>query len=216
MSYAAKWLDEKEIIVRALPDFPLYKRDKHDDRALIMELHALLSKADILIAHNGDAFDMKKANARFIMHGLDPIPPLKMIDTLKIARRHFKFNSNKLDALGNYLGVGRKLAHSGTRLWLACIEGDLKAWKEMKAYNVQDVALLEKIYFKLRPYASNHPNINVISRQTNACPACGSTNLVKRGYHYTLTSEAQQFACKDCHKWSMGKPEKLSVKVNVR
>jgi DNA polymerase elongation subunit (family B) len=216
MSFAAKWLDSKDIIVKALPDYPLYKRDKFDDRALVQDLHKLLSQADVLVAHNGDAFDTKKANARFIIHGLDPIPPLKSVDTLKIARRNFSFNSNRLDDLGNYLGIGRKLVHTGKHLWLACLDGNLDAWKTMRKYNVQDVLLLERLYKKVRPWHATHPNLNALSRQPIACPKCGSTNLWKRGYNYTLTSEAQRFQCRECFGWCMGKPEKLALKVQVR
>lgn len=216
MSYAAKWLGDSHTIVKALPDFQGYQRNKKDDRLLVQDLHKLLSQADILVAHNIDRFDMRKANARFIIHGLDPIPPVKTIDTLKIARRHFNFNSNKLDDLGNYLGVGRKLANTGKHLWLSCIAGDMASWKMMKDYNKQDTLLLEKVYLKLRPYASNHPNINLESRSPYACPKCGSLDLEKRGMRYTRTSEYQRFQCRSCFGWSSGKPEKIASQVYVR
>lgn len=216
MSYAAKWFGAKDIIVKALPDYSLYKSDRFDDRALVLDLHSLLSQADVLVAHNGDAFDIKKANARFIVHGLDPIPPLKSIDTLKIARRNFKFNSNKLDDLGNYLGIGRKLAHTGKKLWMDCLDGDMKAWAVMKKYNVQDVLLLERLYKKVRPWAANHPNLNVLTRSAIACPKCTSTNLQKRGFTYTLGGEAQRYQCLDCYGWCKGKAEKLARNVQVR
>jgi hypothetical protein len=215
LSVAYKWLDEKEVHVLSLPDFQRYKSDPQDDEPLVSAFHKIMEQADFLIAHNGDGFDFKKLQARMLQHGIPPPKPTKSIDTLKAARRVAKFASNKLDDLGKSLGVGRKLAHTGKHLWFACMRGDRKAWKMMCDYNKQDVILLEKVYLKLRPFITNHPNINTISRSMYACPACGGP-LVRRGYHYTLTSEAQKFTCKDCHKWSVGRPERLSVKVNVR
>jgi uncharacterized protein YprB with RNaseH-like and TPR domain len=49
-----------------LPDFPRYKRSKHDDKDLCGLLHRLMDEADIICAHNGDAFDIKKINSRLI------------------------------------------------------------------------------------------------------------------------------------------------------
>jgi hypothetical protein len=38
LSFAYKWLDEKAVHVRALPDFPPYKNNPKCDRALMGEL----------------------------------------------------------------------------------------------------------------------------------------------------------------------------------
>jgi DNA polymerase elongation subunit (family B) len=210
LSFAFKWLGEKETHVYGLPDFPRYKEDKKDDEQLVRKLHEVLTSADVLIAHNLDNFDLKKANARFLVHGLEPIPYGKNIDTLKIARQKFKFNSNKLDDLGKILGVGRKLAHTGIHLWLACIKGEKKAWKEMKAYNAQDVVLLEKIYLRLRPWSTNHPNVNWKTRRSDACPKCGSTRLMKRGYAYAATGYYERYQCLNCLGYCSGTLERLA------
>src|SRR6266487_356449 len=158
LSFAYKWLGEKRIHTHALPDFTIFTKDREDDSGLVRELWSLLDRADIVVGHNGDRFDLRKSNARFIVHGLAPPSPYKSIDTLKIARRHFNFTSNRLDDLGQYLSVGRKLAHTGVHLWLGCMRGDEKSWTMMRRYNAQDVALLERVYLKLRPWATGHPN----------------------------------------------------------
>ena len=211
LSVGVKWLDEKRVSVFALPDFPLYLKDKHNDLNLMQKIHAFISQADILVAHNGDQFDIKKINARLIAHNLTPPPPNKTVDTLKAARRHFKFNSNKLDELGRYFKIGRKLAHTGKHLWLACIRGDPKAWKKMRAYNKQDVILLEKVYLKLRPWIANHPNLNLYKKTTqfihDACPVCQSAHVWKRGFVITGTTRLvrrQRYECAKCHRWFQG------------
>lgn len=204
LSFAVKWLDEKNTKVYTLADFKGYKKDKTNDRLLVKKLWEYLSEADVVIGHNGDGFDIKKSNARFIYHSFMPPAPNKTIDTLKVARRHFKFTSNKLDNLGNILGVGRKVAHEGKHLWLSCMNGDMKAWKTMAKYNKQDVVLLEKVYLKLRPYMTSHPDRNVVDGTKGKCPACGSDKMQKRGYSITTTRKYQRLQCQDCGRWHKG------------
>jgi predicted RNA-binding Zn-ribbon protein involved in translation (DUF1610 family) len=217
LSISYKWLHEKKVHTLTLPQYHGYREYKpEDEEPLITEFHSIMEQADHLLAHNGDQFDKKKLNSTFLKYGLPPTKPTKDIDTLKAARRIAKFPSNKLDDLGNSLGLGRKVAHTGKHLWFACMKGDRKSWRTMQEYNEQDVLLLEKLYYRLRGFIPNHPNINLSSRQVTACPNCGSTDLQRRGYHYTRTSEQIQYFCKNCGKWPLGKPEKLAVKVNVR
>ena len=216
LSFAYKWLGEEKIHCRALCDYPNYKRNKHDDGELVQELHGLLSKADFIVAHNGDAFDIKRTNARLMLHGLDPPKPSKTIDTLKEARKTIKGNSNRLDALARYFGYGRKLPHTGKDLWLGCVRGDMKAWKIMKRYNIHDVYLLEKVYLKLRPWMKNHPNLSIITRKLKACPKCQSTHTWKQGFRYTRTGESQQYQCLDCFSWFQGNYVKLDNKIEFR
>ena len=209
ISFAYKWLGEKRTYVHALPDFPLYKQDKRNDKDLCKKLWEVLNGADIVIAHYGDAFDLKKSNARFICHGFDPVPPIKSVDTYKVSRRHFKFGSNKLDDVAKYFNLGAKHQTGGWQLWLDCAENDIKsAWNKMKKYNKQDVILLEKVYLKLRPYMNNHPNIGVLNGE-GVCPKCGSRNIQYRGYAITSTCKYRRFQCLECSGW--GK-ESTSIK----
>lgn len=205
LCFAYKWLGEKTTHIVALPDFKEYKKSKKDDKALVEELWKLFDKAEVIIAHNGDSFDIKKSNARFIFHGLEPPSTYKTVDTLKIARRHFKFDSNKLDALGQYLKLGRKLPHTGKHLWFGCMDGDPASWKLMKAYNIQDVILLEKVYYKLRGWdTSSQVNMNLILGSIQNCPRCGSDQIIKSGFKYTATTTYQTYKCLNCGRRPQG------------
>lgn len=208
LCFAYKWLGEKQTHIVALPDFEGYEGNKKNDEFLVRKLWELFCEAEIIVAHNGDQFDIKKANARFLQLGLEPPTPYKTIDTLKIARRYFKFDSNKLDHLGQYLKVGRKLAHTGKHLWFGCMEGDLKSWELMKRYNIQDVVLLEKVYLKLRAWATNSPNLNMVYGTFLHCPTCGSEHLEKRGYRTTQVSVFQRYQCQNCGHWCQGESVK--------
>ncbi len=210
LSFAYKWGHEKTTTVYALPDFSTYAKDKHSDKELVHKLWELFNEADLIIGQNSDKFDIRKANTRFLYHGLTPPEPYKTVDTLKLARRYFAFNSNKLDDLGDFLGLGRKVKTGGFDLWLGVMAGDEKAWDRMRKYNKQDVVLLEKIYNKFKPWHTAHPNITI--KQTNVeplCPACGSQKVQKRGYNYLMAYRTQRYLCTACGKWSKGASEKL-------
>lgn len=204
LSYSVKWLDKKQVHTKCLIDYPSFKKRKEDDRALVKDLWKIFDTADILIAHNGDRFDVRKANARFVAQGLKPPSPYRTIDTLKIARRHFKFDSNRLDSLGGYLRVGRKLPNTGAHLWLGCMAGNPKSWRVMRKYNARDVLLLERVYLKIRAWASNHPDLDLIENK-GACPVCRSLNITAQGVRYTKTQKYRQFRCSDCGSWHKGK-----------
>lgn len=200
LCFAAKWLDEKQTKVYALPDYKGYSKDKTNDKELVKKLWELIDEADVVVAHNGDKFDIRIMNARFIANGLTPPSPYKTVDTKKIASRKFGFNSNKLDDLGTVLGLGKKLPTGGFELWEGCMAGNAAAWNKMKKYNKMDVVLLEKVYKSLRPWAPSHPNIG-INRGRHACINCGSTNTQNRGYSYAKFHKYQRFQCKDCYAW---------------
>ena len=206
LSFSYKILGEKKVHVHALPEYSEYKKDKENDRGLIEELWKVVDSADIIIGHNLDKFDIRKTNSRFLTHSFPPPSPYKTVDTLKIARKFFKFDSNKLDDLGRYLGIGRKLAHTGFHLWRGCMEGDEKSWAIMKKYNIRDVILLEKVYFKLRPWAKNHANVN---QGEVACPKCGSKKVQKRGFSYTAMRKKQRYQCQSCTGWHEGSVVKI-------
>ena len=200
LSFAIKDLHTNKVVCWALPDFKLYKKDPRNDIEVVKKLWEIFNTYDILIAHNGQAFDVKKVMARFIFHKMQPPKPCQFIDTKLVAKRYFKFDSNKLDDLGDYFGVGRKL-ETEKGLWKRCRNGDLKAWSLMKKYNKQDVILLEKIYLKMLPFIKDHPNVALMIDIERACPNCSSLNIQRRGYAYTRVSMFQRIQCLDCGSW---------------
>jgi hypothetical protein len=204
LSYSFKWLGEKKVYTKALCDYPLYKSNLENDFYLIRDLHKLFDEADILIAHNGDRFDVRKVNARFLRYGMKPPSTYKTIDTLKVARSKFLLESNKLGALGEYLGLGGKMVHTGFDLWRRVMQGDARAWKIMKRYNARDVLLLEQVYLRLRPYMTNHPNLQLYDGRERHCPACNAYALKRRGFMITLARKYQRLQCGECGHWTKG------------
>lgn len=214
MSFAYKWYGEKKIHCHALPDYPLYKKEPYNDRELVKDLHALLDKADIVIAHNGNSFDIKVSNSRFLINKLDPISNYITIDTLREARKRFKFSSNKLTDLAMYAGVGSKIENKKD-LWFNCLIGDMKSWGQMKKYNTHDVYLLEGIYEWMKPWIK-HPNLNIFNGTVASCPKCLSTKIIHYGKRYSTSGIYQRYKCKMCGNDILGRENLLEKRPIVK
>lgn len=191
LSFAYKWLNEPKTYSYCLTDF------RGNKKKLVEKLHEVMSQADVSISHNGNNFDNKWANKEFLHYGIKPLKPIKQIDTLTIARSKFNFNSNHLNDLGKYLGLGQKVETGGFELWKKCMALDKKAFKKMCAYNRNDVILLEKIYNALSPFVKT-PLIST----SMVCPNCGSDRLQKRGWSITQVFRSQRLFCTKCGRWS--------------
>jgi len=202
LCFAWRWGHQKRVNACALPDFEkTYAEDPENDYHVVKKLHELFDEADVLVAHNGDAFDYKKANARFVKHGLGPTSPVNSVDTLKVARKYFKFTTNHLNSLGKFLDIGVKTDTGGFKTWAGCMRGDPAAWKIMVKYNKQDIHLLYDVYMALRPWMTNHPNSNMYTK-IDGCPTCGSSNVMRRGYKVTKTMRYVQIQCQTCSSYS--------------
>jgi len=200
LSFAYQWEGERKVHVFALPDFPEYRKDPEGDYDAMVELHNVMSRADIIIAHNGDNFDLRAINARFAVHGLFPTPPAATVDTLKAARKYFKFTSNRLEDLAILFKIGVKYPNHDYHLWKECLEGDPKAWARMKRYNGQDIVLLRGVYKVLRPWIRNHPRVAPLESRI-ACNICGSRHVTRRGERSAKTLTYQRWQCQDCGHW---------------
>lgn len=204
LCYAIKWMGEKKITTHALPDYPGYSKNKKSDRALCADLWKDLDHADFIIAHNGDAFDIKKIKSRLLVHGYRRPSPFKTIDTLKISRREFKFDSNKLDNIGRYTKLGGKMPHTGMDLWIGCMDrDDPKSWRTMRRYNARDVALLEGVYEKLKSWDKSHPSLTA-NDDAPGCPTCRSTDVQRRGFNVAQKRKTQRMHCQNCGAWFPG------------
>lgn len=199
-SIAWKWLGEKDVFNLSLRDYKYWKLNPYKDTELVRDVRDILMDADVLVHHNGDKFDLKYFNTRLLANGFTALPKFQTVDTYKVAKSRFHLNSNKLSYIADMLGCGAKndmeLAD-----WIAITNGSTEALIKMEDYNVQDVIVLEEVYNKLISYVPSHANRNVLTGD-EACPACGSHKLIKRGYHLTKTSKKQRYQCKDCGAWS--------------
>lgn len=203
---AWKELGKEKVYTVAVED------DTTNDFNVVLKLRDALADADVLVHHNGDKFDIKKLNARLIYYGLEPLPTIPTVDTLKEARKIAAFTSNRLDYLGKFL-CGEGKLHTESGLWMSVLKGDMSAVKKMVDYNIVDVEILEKVYLKLRPYMKRHPHIGVMkSNDRCTCPNCGSSELRKNGVRITATGlKKQEIQCKSC-----GSYQRVAMTLNVK
>lgn len=201
-SISSKRLGSSKIIHKNITDFPLYKKDKYSDEELVKYIWKLIDESDIVIAHNGNAFDIKAITGRFMHYKLPPPRPYQTVDTKLVYKRYFNEDSNSLKDIASKHHLPLKLETGGSELWRACELGDKKAIAKMKEYNNGDVVTLEAAYLLARPYMNNHPNVALMNGYIQACPICGSENVHKRGITYTRSGFKQRYQCQDCKGWS--------------
>lgn len=195
LCFAAKWYKKPGVIFKSI-----HKDGKED---MLSTAHTLLEEADAVVHYNGSKFDIPVLNAEFMEMGIAPPAPSNQIDLYKTVRQRFKLTSNKLDFVANRLGLGGKVKHKGMEMWHECMAGNEAAWKTMERYNRRDVLLLERVYKKLLPWITNHPNMALYkdNNKRPICPSCGSHHLQSRGLSHTKTMTYRRFQCQSCGTW---------------
>lgn len=204
LSWSAKWLDAPANQIMYADQ--RNAKDISDDRAILAKLWDLLNEADVVVAHNGAAFDKKKINARFIINGFAPPSPYRMVDTYQACIRNFGFTSNKLAYVGKALNKKHfKREHhkfAGHELWTACLAGNKDAWLEMEKYNKLDVLALEELYKKLSPWDRTINFNTVVHKSGEHVCHCGSTSFQKRGTRVPVNGKPYtRVVCNECGTW---------------
>lgn len=194
LTWAAKWLFENKVYSAKVT--PTEARDQNDKR-IMQGIWGLLNEADLVIAHNGDKFDLPRLNTRFLIHGLTPPSPYQSIDTLKHIRKQFAFTSNKLDYVNKMLHIKRK-TETGLQLWIDCFNGHRASLLKMENYNINDVRILEETYLRIRGWIKPHPNINLFMTDGEHCPNCGHDKLTQQGSYATASNTYVAYRCNNC------------------
>lgn len=193
ITIAYKWEGEEDVTVLSW--------NKGCDKEIIKDFVKVMAEADELVGHNVDRYDTKFIMTRALKHNIPVLPKYQSTDTLKLAKKHFMLNSNKLDYIAQYLGIGHKTKHRGMEMWDDIIlRNDPKALEEMIEYNVQDVFLTEQVYHKLMEYSL--PKVNHASKQTgdkHTCPQCGSNHAeLHKTYISSSGTKTRLMNCLNC------------------
>lgn len=179
--------------------------NKQCDKKMLKEFVLVLKEADEIVGHNGDRYDISFVRTRCVIHRISMPPKYQTIDTLKVARSKFKFNSNRLDYIAFVLGLGRKI-ETKFDLWKELVLKNSKpALREMVKYCKKDVILLEDVFTVLKTHIE--PKINypaLYNSDRSGCPECGSDNLNANGTRSTLHGTIKrEYRCKDCGKYHL-------------
>ena len=212
LGWAAKWYGDPESKMMYMDTSK--KRDVRDDKDVVKGLWELLDKADIVIAQNGNKFDIKKFNARAVIHGLPPVSHYRSTDTYKESKKVFSFSSHSLEYMSQALNKKyKKLKHErypGFELWKAVLNGDKQAWGDMKTYCIQDVLATEELYTTIQGWIKTQ-NLATFFDDAEIRCVCSSTNLHKKGFIYTDAGKFQGYKCTACGKRPRSRVNLLST-----
>jgi predicted RNA-binding Zn-ribbon protein involved in translation (DUF1610 family) len=200
LSWAAKWRGQKKVHSAVLtPE----EAQAQDDGRIVQNLSDMVREADVIVAHNLTGFDLPVLRGRVLLLGQEPLGPVSVIDTLKMARQSFNLASNKLDYVAQVLGLLERKDHISFDVWKQAYLGNQRALKAMVKYNRQDVRVLEDVFEALLPHARTVSRLADASREGEmSCPSCGSLDLQRRGVYRTNASTFQRYCCNDCGRWS--------------
>lgn len=168
-----KWEDEDQV-------YNLRWDDNQCDKFLIEQFVEVLNEADLIVAHNGDRFDIKWLKTRALYHRIPMLPKYPQFDTLKVAKSKLLLNSNKLDYIAKFLGFEGKNS-TNIDLWLDIIFKKCdKAMNEMLEYCDEDVRQLEKVYHELKNLDNPRLHQGVLQGKTKqTSPITGGINISK-------------------------------------
>jgi len=186
--------------------------NKGDDTIMLRKFAKVADKADEMIAHNGDRFDMKWLATRCVELGIDWNPYHQTYDTLKRCRGDFNFPSNRLNDVADYLGVPGK-SKTEYDWWKlitvkAFIDRDFGAkYKKymnlMDLYCDRDVVVLFLVWEIIAPAGKHHQHAGVLDGgEKYSCPHCGGTHIKNNKRRVTRTGIIKrQMYCYDCTKY---------------
>lgn len=178
LSWTGKWLFDNEPFGGIVTPKEAKNRD---DSRITKSLHKVINQSDIVITHNGNSFDIKNINWRFLMHNLPPVQRYHSIDTYRKSKQVFGVTSYSLDFMCKQLGYGQK-KDTDYGLWEKCEAGDKEALSRMYDYNMNDSFLLEDLYVRIRGWMKTHPNFvaytslyQTLEKDERICKRCSFT-----------------------------------------
>jgi hypothetical protein len=171
------------------------------DGSVVESLYQVYKESDAVLAHFGSGFDHPMLQNRSLVHGFGPLPSVKVLDTLKIAKKKLRLPTNKLDTIGSYFQLGRKLQHSGIGLWKDVQEGSEEALAIMLDYCEQDVNLLYDVYDTMKSLGHPGTNFNAGLYYNDGkvhCNVCGGQVEPTGRFCHTQVSTYHELECVDC------------------
>lgn len=193
-----RWFGQKKIHTINIKDFPLFKKDIHDDTEVLKAFAKVFNEADVVVGHNIRRFDIKKINYRLSVKKLQPMEHKKIYDTYQIAKQYFGFNHNGLEAIAKAHGYKGKIQNE-KGLWPGCWNGDPIKLEKMGRYNRRDVDI-NTFVFKIQMPFIKMPVIKKNGEARCQNPACLSDDIQFRGFGANASGRYRKFSCK-CGSW---------------
>lgn len=201
---AARWVGQREFYTWRIDEGDGYgktPRSYFNDSHIVAGLIPLLEEADAVLAYYGTGFDVPFVNTRAVANKIKPPSPFTVIDPWKTARSKLKLERNSMAAVAELFDTPHQKQHIPWPEWQRAQFGDSKAIDKLLKYNVQDVRVLEEVYYGIRPLIADHPylGVPVVGKSPKLrCPACGSEKSWSFGHRHTKCYRVFRRRCTKC------------------
>ncbi len=189
-----KWGHKKKAEVVSISDFKRFKLDVTNDIEVLKKFEKVYDKADVVIFHYGDRYDLPYIQARRLIQGLRILPTTSTIDTWKIIKYKLALSNNKLDTLIKTLGTPTQKTPLTGPIWVKAAAGHKPSIKYIKKHCLADVYALEEAYLKIRGLMTNHPKVGNLGN----CPICDSPRVKSHGIRLTAQNRYRRRRCLHC------------------
>lgn len=169
------------------------------DRKLLIDFLKIANEADELVAHNGDAFDIKWIRGRCWIHQIPMFPKYVTIDTLTQSRRLFRLNSHRLDYMSKIQGSQGK-GKTDFGMWVALtVSNPTAVLDKMVKYCKRDVLELQKVFTSMKPYMESKTHYGVqYGGEKIDCPECGGGTRINKTLISAAGIKKHQRVCNKC------------------
>ena len=170
-----------------------------DDIDILNAFREIADEYPLLVAQNGDSFDVKVLNGRMWAEQLPPYTDILTLDTLKFSRQNMKLTSHTLDYKLKVLGDSGKNPVEFAD-WVKVQQGDEAALNKMVKYCEKDVIGLRKVFWSMLPYVNRLPTSmsTLVNGHREGCFKCGSLKLQRHGVRPSSTGLKQRWLCMGC------------------
>jgi uncharacterized protein YprB with RNaseH-like and TPR domain len=133
---------------------PRWRRGiRGDDKELVKQVCKLVRDHDIVVAHNGNRFDIPMLRTRALRWGLAPLKEVKLVDPCNIAFRKFKLRSNSLGRIADYVGISDKKTPLDMSVWAdAMLNGSRTAMNLIVEHCEADIRVLTGVLEFVKPF----------------------------------------------------------------
>lgn len=218
------FLSGKKPTVLSICDSKTFKSNPHDDSELVEKALKILAKADGIVHHYGNRFDMPFLRTRAIIIGRqknNPVkftyPDIKDLDTCFLAYRTLKLSSNRLANVAKVLNCKYQKMDKKDgwpKWWMSYLKGSSEHDKIMREYCGLDVMTLAEISVIMKPYWPTAFTNRIYPKQSRKdiiengmnCIMCGSKYLHKQGVKVFNRKVQQNYRCMDCGSQRNYKP----------
>lgn len=198
LSIGYMWEGENKPTILSLINYPGSK--PNDDRFLLKAFEPIFEKADLVVHHFGDYYDLPFIQTRRLINGLLKLSDVQTVDTWKIARKKLRLGSNRLERILDVLNCPYQKTPVRLSIWSDARIGDKKAFKYVEKHNEIDVLVLAWVYKRIRSMWPSHPALICTPHMSlNKCIVCGG-KAKRNGIWPTAKHHYQRIRCTNCGK----------------